>query len=490
MPSGASAASLDDEQLPTPTNGDRNLSDWIMELKGSTASDGQRSIVSIRDAEFAAFKIRERNKSRGRSAPPADERAVASQTRSEAESKRSGKRISFTTLEQDHTIARRPGQLGCPFAGMQPPPSSLRKENSRHDLPTPRSSGSNIEFNESRSRRQSFNDPLRPEVIPDSEPSDEESEQGSNGPACPIRFLDQHSPEDVAKYFEEHKHELPQSHAACVKRFETNSDSIKQLDAKYGSLVTMIQGLGQKHQPMLPEAPQPIDASVVQEDGKSTRKIKKWVRGVSEEPRGRPDGPERADTGLKAQSVGADEERVPYFDRELKEVRVGESPSRPWGVPVPLKYLDRAESDHNVDLDEPEASMKNNPGSAKMEHALPPPDQGLSKSAARGQCPFDHGQGKAPPTPQQEVNIRPVVDVATNVTGTATSPQTIKDTDVVAKQSIPLKITGARIINHGTTFISNTMSLPAGTLENRGTLMMGYSLEEAQKILAQFPERQ
>ena len=55
------------------------------------------------------------------------------------------------------------------------------------------------------------------------------------------------------QYFEKHKHELPRSHEVCINRFQSNAQSIEELDRKYGDLVSMIQGLGQKHQDYLPE---------------------------------------------------------------------------------------------------------------------------------------------------------------------------------------------------------------------------------------------
>jgi hypothetical protein len=98
---------------------------------------------------------------------------------------------------------------------------------------------------------------------------------------CPIRFLDQHDPEEVAQYFEKHKHELPRSHEVCITRFQSNQDSIEQLDRKYGNLVNMIQGLGQKHQAWLPEEPEDAieeepEVEMVT-DGKADAKVEKWT---------------------------------------------------------------------------------------------------------------------------------------------------------------------------------------------------------------------
>ncbi|KAL8764615.1 MAG: hypothetical protein Q9209_007955 [Squamulea sp. 1 TL-2023] len=153
--------------------------------------------------------------------------------------------------------------------------------------------------------------------------------QTGSASKCPIRFLDQHSPEEVAEYFRNHRHEIPRSHEICVKRYQKNEDQIRQLDHKYGSLVNMIQGLGQKHQPMLHGKNGAEEVS----DGTRTSqilKVEEWAHDVdSDEHKVHKIKPEP-----EAEQTG--EERVAHFDRPLKEIRVGESPSRPWGISVPL----------------------------------------------------------------------------------------------------------------------------------------------------------
>ena len=144
---------------------------------------------------------------------------------------------------------------------------------------------------------------------------------------CPIRMLDERSPEEIAEYFEHHKHEIPRSHEICVKRFQSNTESIRQLDAKYGNLVNMIQGLGMKHQPLLPAEGDEEDVSDV--DAKSIKKVENWAENVKENPEGLD-----LHSALLANPSDTDA-REEYFDRPLKEVRVGESPSRPWGISVP-----------------------------------------------------------------------------------------------------------------------------------------------------------
>lgn len=194
----------------------------------------------------------------------------------------------------------------------------------------------------------------------------------ANGSAtkCPIRYLDQHSPEEVARYFETHKHEIPRSHEVCVKRYQRNEDDIRKLDAKYGNLVSMIQGLGQKHQPMLPIND---EEEAMELERTSNERVENWAQAVSA------DGIE-----LEEEPVLEDQaDRESRFDRPLKEVRVGESPSRPWGISVPI-------------LEPPEGQRPVSPPPAPVsaEHTPKP----------AGKCPFGHGQNedKPAPSPLQE----------------------------------------------------------------------------------------
>jgi hypothetical protein len=81
-----------------------------------------------------------------------------------------------------------------------------------------------------------------------------------------------------------------------------------------------------------------------------------------------------------------DETRTAHFDRPMNEVRVGESPSRPWGITIPPKYTD-AHSSSSV-------------GSAPT--ASPPiplkTDRPIGETPQKsGKCPFDHrAMGKTP----------------------------------------------------------------------------------------------
>ena len=195
---------------------------------------------------------------------------------------------------------------------------------------------------------------------------------------CPIRYLDRHSPEEVAKYFQNHKHEVPRSHAVCISRYQQNDAKIRQLDAKYGNLQNMIQSLGVKHQQYLPakdgeedmqrEASQP-GAEVVE----------KWAENVSRkshEPVAQPK--------VNGAEEEAYHEGTQHFEKPLREIRLGESPSRPWGISVPVAQETAASaipSDRGIEplsLDRLES-----------DNAAHAEGQKKEGEAAR-RCPFDH----------------------------------------------------------------------------------------------------
>ena len=261
-------------------------------------------------------------------------------------------------LEQDFTTHGAKGELKCPFAERAAVRQAERLSNSQHrprSLPTPPDL-----------KASWAEDPIAAEFHADDIGSPPPSAGGS-ATRCPIRFLDDHSPEEIAKYFENHKHEIPRSHEICVKRFQSNADSIRQLDAKYGDLVNMIQGLGVKHQPMLPSG-EDAGKSSVSPGKESSDKIERWAESVP--PGESEDGNDEA---------GA--ERTGHFERPLQEVRLGESPSRPWGIQVPLDKQTAASADPNEIASNAAQSMPA-PGPASV-HADPvkqPP----------GKCPFDH----------------------------------------------------------------------------------------------------
>ena len=271
-------------------------------------------------------------------------------------------------LEQDFTTKGAQGELKCPFAEKAASQRSRRLA-SLHQrptlLPTP------PDFKD-----QLFSDPIAAEFHPDafgfgSPPASAHDTTTK----CPIRFLDDHSPEEIAKYFENHKHEIPRSHEVCVKRYQSNAESIRQLDAKYGSLVNMIQGLGVKHQPMLQSDE---GKSSIPPNRKTSEKIEHWAETCADSVP--PPTSEHVEDGTS-------EVRTGHFERPLQEVRLGESPSRPWGIQVPLDKQTAASADpHEIVSNEAQSIPAPVPSSAQANAA--------GESPAR--CPFGHGAPVSP----------------------------------------------------------------------------------------------
>lgn len=204
-------------------------------------------------------------------------------------------------MEKDFTVPGRPSNLECPF------------------VTTSRSTPLDDKGKK---------DPIAAEFHQDSLSARSVDEARSCG-RCPIRFLDKHSPEEIAQYFENHKHEIPRSHEICVKRYQQNENSIRKLDAKYGNLVSMIQGLGNKHKPYLPnEHQESADSGNV----KSDMVVEKWANHVTDQT----DQDQGQDQSLDLDPGHPPEPRQCHFERPLKEIRVGESPTRPWGISVPV----------------------------------------------------------------------------------------------------------------------------------------------------------
>lgn len=212
------------------------------------------------------------------------------------------KTCPFASLQQGH-VGDSP-RTWSPYGSITPRPESLP--------------------NLSDHQEQVVEDPITAESL-HAEASSPPPSVNSSVSKCPIRFLDQHSPEEVAEYFEHHKHEIPRSHEVCVRRYQSNAESIRQLDAKYGNFVSMIQGLGMKHQPILAHKE---EEDVFLMERNPMEKVRNWANGIK-------DASEEAKTTL-AEVQSEPDSREGLFDRPYKEVRVGESPTRPWGISVPF----------------------------------------------------------------------------------------------------------------------------------------------------------
>ena len=286
-------------------------------------------------------------------------------------------------LEQDFTTPGVQGDLSCPLASRGSIPqshhmagkASVLSYERRYSLPTssyvPRQSARGSMWG-----RNNDADVTSPPL----------SISGSTS-KCPIRFLDQQSPEEIAKYFESHKHDIPRSHEICVKRYQSNSENIRQLDAKYGNLVNMIQGLGIKHQPLLPTKEEDGEAEV---EHQSIERVQRWAASCSDNDA---DNEEAITQDSSADKIT--EQRTGHFDRPLKEIRVGESPSRPWGISVPLAAT-TALSEGLMQEDEP--GPVSEPGissESRQGHAITP----NGSPSHPKECPFNPESSREAPGP-------------------------------------------------------------------------------------------
>ncbi|KAK5136091.1 hypothetical protein LTR08_004141 [Meristemomyces frigidus] len=416
--------------------------------------------------------------------------------------------ISESPLEQDFTIEGKPSRLGCPFASMagkklsSHAASVLSRYNTRDSVgggEAPSIALSSVgrvngkdSLSRTESRRASFADPIKAEICGlsdhhqqhDDDPELSQPErsaityepvitvENAESGVCPIRFLDQHSPEEVATYFEKHKHELPRSHEVCVRRYQSNENQIRELDAKYGNLVSMIQGLGKKHKDYLPLDPEPDQEETAMEDGRSNEKVRKWASNVSVQ-------------AVKGNIVEEDEvvpveddERQPHFARPLRDIRVGESPSRPWGIPVPVKYLEKHADEHN-------SEMSSRP--AEVSAPLSPSPQQAAKDAGKvhvgaaaapmARCPFGFDQEvirsltpAAPEAPSKPVPVA-LQDPQAHLAGSPLSP----------KAQQPAAFIASAAQTNAATPDSTAKDQPRMVFT--GPVFIGYSAEDAAKIL-------
>ncbi|ERS99864.1 hypothetical protein HMPREF1624_03230 [Sporothrix schenckii ATCC 58251] len=378
----------------------------------------------------------------------------------------------------------------------------------------------------------------------------------SNGgaPRCPIRFLDQHSPEEVAHYVETHKHQLPRSHAICLKRYNKNEEQIRKMDAKYGNLVNMISGLGQFHQPMLASAEpglagaeggtlsggavlgvdereegEVVDRAKLHKD--SHERVKTWANGVSAssedaedddfdnsgDRHGHDDGQSanargwRRSTaysgGRESSGSGGDNtepERESHFDRPLKEVRLGESPSRPWGIAVPVSSMP-LDAAAQPPLSPPAAPVRMpSPVRAPLTNRAPPVSP--SKPQPERKCPFDQskfGLGISPPPghvpvePDEREADGAVETPAETTPRVSDKPDKTVQTDrpfspMKPPQATPQTFTQPAFVNlppqtaaQGNTDGKN-MAGPVPQMLFTGPVFIGYPMEQAAQFLQMY----
>ncbi|KAF4467447.1 hypothetical protein FALBO_5674 [Fusarium albosuccineum] len=344
-----------------------------------------------------------------------------------------------TALEQDFTVQGKKGHLQCPFSKPATASGSGDQDDDVRDT-TPHHSMDPIcaaMYEESTSRTN-----------------------GSSAGKCPIRYMDKHSPEEIAHYVETHKHELPRSHEICLRRYQRDEDQIKKIDSKYGDIVSMIEGLGQLHQPMLPEAEDdPTRPSDVAQP--SNERVENWAQAVSV----------NSDPDDAQVPIQVDGDRQSHFDRPLKEVRVGESPSRPWGISVP--HYEPSGHDDDQPLSPPPAPVR-----------MPSPVQ--SARSARtptkntpGKCPFDHtkfaGLAGMPPPPKHGLQGSVTLD----------GPEASQSFSPIKESAPPLEPTSPP----QPTFINPDMTKGTSNVPQMiftGPVFIGYPMDQAIQFMNQY----
>ena len=367
-------------------------------------------------------------------------------------------------MEQDFTVEGKKGELACPFSAKREEVvdgNGVQLLDGAHgdagDLPPHQSA-----------------DPICAAMF---EETTSQTAAPASSPAakCPIRFLDQHSPEEIAHYVETHKHEIPRSHEVCVRRYQKNEEQIRKLDAKYGNLASMIQDLSHLHQPMLPADARRRDDV----DRASNERVEDWAHAVSATGVTDPDRTARDEVGDHE-----DMDRESHFDRPLKEVRVGESPSRPWGISVPV--FDMA-SLHGEEPQRPPVSPP--PAPVRMPS---PVDTPVATPAKASKCPFDHAKfamlGGAMPSPvPKSAEEKTPLREPTVVPDSSRHYAPVKEGPIA--MPLPLQLPPQP------TFINQPEALGSGKNSSSqmvftGPVFIGYPMEQAIQFMQHFQQQQ
>lgn len=359
-----------------------------------------------------------------------------------------------TALEQDFTVEGKKGNLQCPFSKPVDPTVV------------------NAESTEDKEAHADGNEPGHPvdpicAAMAAETDSQSAAVEGAGGSKCPIRYMDQHSPEEIAHYVETHKHALPRSHEVCLRRYQRNEDQIRKLDSKYGNIVSMIEGLGQLHQPMLPESEQDRERRPSEVERASNERVQTWAEDVPVT------SDAVTDDEVSAQDVTDD--RQSHFDRPLRDVRVGESPSRPWGIHVPVQ--------EPSGYDDEQQPFSPPPAPVRMPSPSHTPVKG---PGGGGKCPFDHTRlaamaSGAPPS----LDIHPKSPTTHAAPDHAAfTPANGQIPQAEAPSPSPSPLAQPSFINPAA--VKNS---PGGTVPQMvftGPVFIGYPMDQALQILNQY----
>ncbi|KAG6307305.1 hypothetical protein E4U45_005073 [Claviceps purpurea] len=464
-------------QLPPHTSVD-DTSPVPLPHRRATPQPSHQIAVLIRDGRRVANKIN----------------AIDSSSKTSISSRRTVSHTSHdqtpmsTALEQDFTVEGKKGNLQCPFSKAASSSGATKPDtHSRHDPDnTPHHSADPICA------------AMLEEATSHSQPTAHEAGADAGASSkCPIRFLDKHSPEEIAHYVETHKHALPRSHEVCLRRYQRNEIQMKKMDSKYGNMISMIEGLSHIHQPMLPTSDDANETAAPDQHGQdSHERVENWAHGVTEMDM------EVSDVDAPARSADH-QDRLNNFERPLKEVRVGESPSRPWGISVPVYDVPEGHED-GLPFSPPPAPVRM---SGSVPSGVSPPAPPAAAAAAAeigsatpvksGKCPFDHSKfaaggafaGPPPPcTPQPAADTSPPNRSFEEAPFTVTDVQGGGATDA-ATGATPA---GAAPPYSRPTFINPqammAQAAPGGgpQMVFTGPVFIGYPMEQAVEFMKQY----
>lgn len=419
---------------------------------------------------------------------------VASMTSKTSDSTRdSGSRTSTdkqssmsTALEQDFTIEGKKGNLQCPFSRRQSPSRSGDEPDDDQNAPDP--------------VPHDIDDPICAAMYEEST-SPSHAAKSNTASKCPIRYMDKHSPEEIAHYVETHKHELPRSHEICLRRYQHNEEQVKKLDSKYGNIVSMVEGLGQLHQSMLRESEDGQEPTRFVEPGDvSNERVHKWANTVTATATSDPE--EASEHRVPSEPDETDDpERLGHFDRPLKEVRVGESPSRPWGISVPIYETADHEDQHPFSPPPAPVRMPGHlPEDAATAHDDSPP------ARKPGKCPFDHTKMQGFPGMAGMASVMakhhgPTAEDDDGLDGPVTPqpPHRFSPTKETPSHSHPPPpmTSSSHHLGQPPTFINpgsginggpppNNQASPAPQMVFTGPVFIGYPVEQAIQIMNQY----
>ncbi|KAJ5622000.1 hypothetical protein N7528_005232 [Penicillium herquei] len=389
-------------------------------------------------------------------------------------------------LEKDFTTIGAQGSLHCPFSKPQTPVGTESK-NGKDDGPKIRlDTCGHEDLDPIKAEQQERRSSIAPSA----------GTSSSRCPIsrCPIRFMDKHSPEEIAEYVERHKHEIPRSHAICVKRYQKDPQNMRQLDAKYGGLINMISGLSVKHQAFLPTRDEnEAGDGRATEKSASTERVEKWAENVDLAS----DGPVLANEANEPQNEHEADDRQSRFDRPLREVRLGESPSRPWGIHVPITEQTNASLPFSGSVPGPTSPEPRPVDPLDKSH----PVESLDKAPAgpakpAGRCPFGHGAPKPKATePAPHVATAPDVKPDTKPLGPLwANTEPPMPPWATSKESKDKDANGKYPKDKPTKFLRLTEDPPGqadpkpmpSRVTFNGPVFFGYSAEETASLLQQF----